>query len=147
MPRATTPLGEAIRNARLARRWSQARLADLVGATRQAVSQWEAGEAISPLNITALREIFGPELGPREAPSVASLAYWQSRALRVEQLAAELLETQRAIVEEMGRQIPPLDDRPEVAAVERTERARDATPPAAPPTPATAPKSRRKKAG
>ena len=147
MPRATTPLGEAIRAARLARRWSQADLARALNVQRQSVSLWEAGGAISPLSRTALHDLFGPELGPREAPSVASLAYWQGRAAWVEQLAAELLEAQRAIVEEMGRQIPPLDDRPEVAAVERAERALDATPPVAPPIPATAPKSRRKKAG
>lgn len=85
-------------------------MARALGVQRQSVSLWEAGGSISPLSLSALRDLFGPELGPQDVPTAANLAYWQSRVARVEQLAADLLDAQRAIVAEMARQIPPDQD-------------------------------------
>lgn len=40
-------IGEKIRRARNSKRYSQARLGELVGVTRSAVSQWESGQVIN----------------------------------------------------------------------------------------------------
>lgn len=107
-----TTLGESIRAARQMRDMTQDEVADALGVKHQSLSMWEH-DKVRPggLNMAKLRALFGSDLlAPVAPPSVASLAYWQSRAARVEQLAVELLEAQRAIVEEMGRQIAPETD-------------------------------------
>lgn len=57
-PVAWTVTPQAIRQRRLARGWSQYRLAAVMGVSRPAVAQWESGAYLpSPEHVARLREV------------------------------------------------------------------------------------------
>lgn len=82
-------------------------MAAALGVRRQSVALWEAGEQPGPVNMRALRDLFGAELlEPVETPSAVALAYWRGRVEQIARHMAAVLRETEALAADMGTTAP-----------------------------------------
>lgn len=79
-------------------------LAHALGMSKHnAVSMWENGSPPSPINLAALRDLFGPDLvEPTPPPDAASLAFWRGRVEQIAHHMRAVLSEQEALASDMA---------------------------------------------
>ena len=67
-----SPIGKVIARARHRKRWTQEQLADVLGVSKVAVSNWERGEHFPQRNLGAIEEALGISLEGYQPETAAS---------------------------------------------------------------------------